>query len=173
MMENYHTRYRTGEKPEVKISDLIERFELLHDELTYERTLYFPFHHIIEAALYLVHNIFNLVHRNGSLLASLHDAVKYFVAVKCFTAAVLLDYHDYGGLDLFVRRKALAALLTFAASSDCAPLLYRSVLFAHFAKDVSTSDRFYSNINMYNEIEDAFVRHFTKVLSEAKIPIQK
>lgn len=53
---------------------------------------------------------------------------------------------------------------------DCA-LIDTRVLFAHFAKDVSTSDRFYSDISMYNEIEDAFVRHFTKVLSEAKIPI--
>lgn len=53
-----------------------------------------------------------------------------------------------------------------------AALIDSRVLFAHMKKPLSDADRFYSDLGIYSEIEDQFVREFTRAAVQCAIPVQ-
>ena len=59
---------------------------------------------------------------------------------------------------------------TLAQMADAAFIDSR-VLFAHFNLSVSRKDRFYSDMGNFREIENAFVREFTRASVESSIPV--
>lgn len=59
---------------------------------------------------------------------------------------------------------------TLAQMADAAFIDSR-VLFAHFKLSVSRKDRFYSDLGNFREIENEFVREFTRASVESSIPV--
>jgi hypothetical protein len=51
-----------------------------------------------------------------------------------------------------------------------AALIDTRVLFAHMKKPLSDADRFYSDLGMYEKVQDPFVRDFTRAAVECAIP---
>jgi len=52
-----------------------------------------------------------------------------------------------------------------------AALIDTRVLFAHLKKPLSDADRFYSDLGLHEQIEDKFVREFTRAAAECAIPV--
>lgn len=50
-------------------------------------------------------------------------------------------------------------------------LIDTRVLFAHFKLDLTETDRFYSDLGIYQELKDPFAREFTRRAVESKIPV--
>lgn len=83
-----------------------------------------------------------------------------------------------------IERKEVRSLLGYlidktSAQETCAALAHvcqcafidTRVLFAHYNLDVSTPDRFYSDIGKFQEVEHPFVKQLTQSFAEASIPI--
>ena len=52
-----------------------------------------------------------------------------------------------------------------------AALIDSRVLFAHLKKPLSDADRFYSDLGLHEQIEDEFVREFTRAAADCSIPV--
>jgi hypothetical protein len=52
-----------------------------------------------------------------------------------------------------------------------AALIDTRVLFAHMKKPLSDADRFYSDLGLYQQVEDPFVREFTRAATFSSIPV--
>ncbi|NLM51568.1 MAG: hypothetical protein GX197_01935 [Firmicutes bacterium] len=59
----------------------------------------------------------------------------------------------------------------YLAQTVAAALIDTRVLFAHFKTDPSDADRFYSDLFQYEQIQDPFVREFTRAANECPIPV--
>ena len=64
-----------------------------------------------------------------------------------------------------------ASFFKILAQMADAAFIDSRVIFAHFNLSVSRKDRFYSDMGNFQEIENEFVREFTRASVESSIPV--
>lgn len=60
---------------------------------------------------------------------------------------------------------------TYLAQTASAALIDDRVLFAHLGKEPSDADRFYSDLGLFEKVQDPFVRDFTRAAQQCSIPV--
>ncbi|MBS3983672.1 MAG: hypothetical protein KGZ41_07700 [Dethiobacter sp.] len=74
-------------------------------------------------------------------------------------------------LGYFLEEVGLERFFKYLERTVQAALIDTRVLFAHLKKPLSDADRFYSDLGFYEQVEDEFVREFTRAASQCAIPI--
>ncbi|HZK24040.1 MAG TPA: hypothetical protein VFC74_01495 [Oscillospiraceae bacterium] len=60
---------------------------------------------------------------------------------------------------------------TYLAQTVSAALIDDRVLFAHHGKEPADADRFYSDLGLFEKVQDPFVREFTRAAQQCSIPV--
>lgn len=70
-----------------------------------------------------------------------------------------------------IEKEGAGAFFKALEEMGSAAFIDSRVIFAHFGLDVSRKDRFYSDLGNYQDIENEFVRDFTRASVECSIPV--
>ncbi|MDO9573762.1 MAG: hypothetical protein Q7I94_02115 [Candidatus Contubernalis sp.] len=74
-------------------------------------------------------------------------------------------------MGFFVEEVGIDNFFDYIERVAACALIDSRVLFAHFKLDLTETDRFYSDLGMYEKLQDPFAREFTQRAVESKIPV--
>lgn len=74
-------------------------------------------------------------------------------------------------LGYFLEEVGPARFFSYLERTVQAALIDTRVIFAHLKRPLSDADRFYSDLGLYERVEDEFVREFTREAAECAIPV--
>ncbi|UNC90767.1 hypothetical protein [Candidatus Contubernalis alkaliaceticus] len=74
-------------------------------------------------------------------------------------------------MGFFVEEVGIDKFFEYIERTAACALIDSRVLFAHFKLDLTETDRFYSDLGMYEKLQDPFAREFTRRAVESTVPV--
>jgi hypothetical protein len=103
---------------ETDVGDFVEFLEAMHDHLADFGGSKFAFRRVVDHPFDFIDDGFKLGRGNGSLFASLQEALEDFLALETLAATVLLDHHVRDFVDAFVGGEAAGTFQALPAATD-------------------------------------------------------